>query len=212
MAIEEEIKLTAPAAAVLDAMAQDGELLAKCQGTPIKTRHFLATYYDTPERGLLQNHLAFRMRQEQGGGLRANLKGTGGPMVAGFAQRQEWEELLAAPIQRWDELPAGEMRAHILAAVDAHAALLPLFVTDFQRRVLLLQWEGNRVEMALDQGVIRTEDRVHHLAEVELERLAGDGEAIRVLADGLLQRYGLVYSQRSKFGLGLALLGIEQTI
>ncbi|WP_193771346.1 CYTH domain-containing protein [Candidatus Magnetaquicoccus inordinatus] len=212
MAIEEEIKLTAASALVLDTVAQDGALLAKCQGTPIKTRHFLATYYDTPERHLLQNHLAFRMRQEQGGGLRANLKGTGGPMVAGLAQRQEWEEMLSTPIAHWEELPAGEMRERILAAVDPQAALVPLFVTDFQRRVLLLQWEENRVEMALDQGEIRTDTQIHPLAEVELERLAGQGEAIRALADDLMQRYPLTYSQRSKFGLGLALLGLDAEI
>jgi triphosphatase len=212
MAIEEEIKLTAPTATVLEALAQDGELLAKCQGTPIKSRHYLATYYDTPERHLLQHQLAFRMRQEQGGGLRANLKGTGGPMVAGLAQRQEWEESLSAPIQQWEALPAGAMREQILAAVAANAPLVPLFVTDFQRRILLLQWEGNRVEMALDLGEIRAEGRVYPLAEVELERLAGESAAIRALADGLLQRYTLTYSQRSKFGLGLALLGVDANV
>ncbi|MEO5362751.1 MAG: CYTH domain-containing protein [Magnetococcus sp. DMHC-8] len=206
MTIEEEIKLTASSAAVLDALATDPVVLTNAREQALQTRTLLATYYDTADHRLLQHQLAFRLRQESSGGLRANLKGTGG-MVDGVSRRQEWEERLTAPITRWGELPDGTMREQILAVLQPDEPLVPLFVTDFQRRLCQLQLEDSRAEMALDQGEIRTSNAVHPLCEVELERLEGPLAPIRAFADDLLRRYALVPSQRSKFGLGMALLG-----
>ncbi|MBF0584026.1 MAG: CYTH domain-containing protein [Magnetococcales bacterium] len=211
MAIEEEIKLTADSVATLDAIATDPLVLAYTQGQPVKLRSYLATYYDTPERQLLNHQLAFRMRQEGSGLLRANLKGTGG-MEAGLSRRQEWEETLLAPVQRLGELPAGELREQVLAVADSDTPLVPLLVTDFKRRILLLHWEGSRGEMALDQGEVRAGGRVHPLCEVELERLEGSIAPLQALTADLMQRYPLRPSQRSKFGLGLSLLGLDRDI
>ncbi|MEO5340901.1 MAG: CYTH domain-containing protein [Magnetococcus sp. MYC-9] len=210
MSIEEEIKLTAVSAAVLEAVAADPLVLAVAEG-PAKERSFVATYYDTPDRQLLHHQLAFRMRQEGSGLLRANLKGTGG-MEEGLSRRQEWEARLEAPIQRLGELPAGELRDQALSVADADAALVPLLVTDFQRRILLLRWGESRAEMALDQGEVRAAGAVHPLSEVELERLAGSMAPIQAFADALAQRHGLRPSRHSKFGLGLLLLGMDGSI
>ncbi|MBF0460536.1 MAG: CYTH domain-containing protein [Magnetococcales bacterium] len=208
MAIEEEIKLTAPSSATLDAVAADPLLLACAEQPATPARTFLATYYDTPDRRLLHHRLAFRLRQEGNGGLRANLKGTGG-MVDGLSRRQEWEERLALPIQRWGELPPGALREQLLAIVAPDDTLTPLFVTDFQRRVVLLQWGESRAEMALDWGKIQAGEAVHPLAEVELERKAGPFAPIQAFAAELIHRHALVPSQRSKFGLGMSLLGLD---
>ncbi|MBF0162700.1 MAG: CYTH domain-containing protein [Magnetococcales bacterium] len=207
MAMEEEIKLTAPSADILDAIAADPQVLEAAQG-PAQSRAFVATYYDTADQDLLRHQWAFRLRQEGSGLLRATLKGTGG-MVNGLSRREEWEARTPGPIHCVGDLPPGELRDQMLAATTADAPLLPLLVTDFQRRILLLQWGESRGEMALDQGEVRANGKQHPLCEVELERLAGPLQPLQTLADTLAQRYGLRHSQRSKFGLGLALLGLE---
>ena len=211
MAMEEEIKLTAPSVAVLDAVAVDPQVLEAAQG-PVKSRDFVATYYDTAEQTLLKHHWAFRLRQEGSGLLRATLKGTGGAMVNGLSRRQEWEARMPGPIHCVGDLPPGELLDQMLAVVPGESPLLPLLVTAFHRRILLLQWGESRGEMALDQGEVRAGEQVHPLCEVELERLAGPMEPLQTLANTLLQRHGLRPSQRSKFGLGLALLGMDVEI
>ena len=211
MSIEEEIKLTAQSATIQDAVAVDPDVLASAQGHPMRSRIFLAVYYDTPDRRLLRHHLAFRLRQEGDLGWRATLKGTGG-MVDGLSRRQEWEAQVMAPLQQWGELPPGELREQVLAVVDPADPLASLFVTDFTRRILLLQWGECRVEMALDQGEVRADGRVHPLSEVELERLAGPLAPIQSFADDLIQRYALIPSRLSKFGLGLSLLGLHEEV
>lgn len=208
MAIEEEIKLTADSPAILDAMAVDPLVLAQTQGRPVRVKTLLATYYDTPDRQLLHHHWAFRLREEGGGLLRANLKGTGG-MADGLSRRQEWDQSVPAWIHTLGELPPGEMRDQILALVDPATPLVPLLVTDFKRRILLLDWGESRAEMALDQGEVRAGGRVHPLSEVELERLDGPLAPLQALAADLVQRYALRPSQHSKFGLGLSLLGLD---
>ncbi|MEO5348586.1 MAG: CYTH domain-containing protein [Magnetococcus sp. YQC-3] len=211
MGIEEEIKLTAASAAVLDAVAVDpAVLLASGQGE-VRARTFLATYHDTPDRQLLRHHLAFRLRQEGSGVLRANLKGTGG-MVDGLSRRAEWEERLSLPIQQWGELPPGPLREQVMAVVDPESPLVPLLVTDFHRRIFVLQLGESRAEMALDRGEVRAGGGVHPLCEVELERLEGPIAPIQLFAEALAQRHGLLPSRHSKFGLGLTLLGIHEDI
>ncbi len=212
MGIEEEIKLTAASLAVLDAVAVDPVVLAAAQGNPVRERTFLATYHDTPDHRLLRHRLAFRLRQEGSGELRANLKGTGGGMVDGLSRREEWEERLSAPIQQWGELPPGAMRERILAIVDPETPLQPLLVTDFQRRILVLQLAESRAEMALDQGEVRADGKRHPLSEVELERLEGSLAPIQAFAEDLARRHGLIPSRHSKFGLGLSLLGMNEDI
>ena len=140
-----------------------------------------------------------------------NLKGTGG-MVNGLSRRAEWEERLSAPIQQWGELPPGPLREQILAVTDPEASLVPLLVTDFHRRIFVLQLGESRAEMALDRGEVRADGRVHPLCEVELERLEGPIAPIQAFAEELARRHGLVPSRHSKFGLGLTLLGVNEDI
>lgn len=209
MAFEEEIKLTAAASSTLDAVAVDPVVLACAQGRSMHAWDFLATYYDTPDYLLLRHSLAFRLRRRNNGELCACLKGTGG-MVDGVSRRQEWEERFATPMECLGDLPPGELRDQILAVAAPDCVLTPILVTEFHRRILVLQVAESRAEMALDQGEIRAAGAVHPLCEVELERLDGELAPIQTFAVALSQRHPLVPSQRSKFGLGLFLLGMQE--
>ena len=211
MSYEEEIKLTADSLATLDAVAVDPAVLMGAQGRVMRSRTALATYYDTPDHQLLRHRLAFRMRQRDNGLIIACLKGTGG-MVAGLSRRREWELALASPLDRLGDLPEGEMRDRMLAVCSPDTVLTPLLITDFQRRMQVIQVADSRVELALDRGEIRAGGAIHPLNEVELERLEGGLGPIRMFAAHLSQRHALRPSQRSKFGLGLSLLGIQEEV
>lgn len=213
MFFEEEIKLTASSSSTLDAVAVDPAVLASAQGRVMQSRDLLATYYDTPDYLFLRHHLAFRLRQG-GRGVAAGLKGTceTGGMVDGVSRRPEWEERLTVPMVCLGDLPPGELREKILAIADPDCVPIPLLVTRFHRRMLVLKVDESLAEMALDQGDIRAGGAVHLLCEVELERLEGAFAPIQAFAMALSQRHPLVPSQRSKFGLGLSLLGIQEEV
>lgn len=210
MVIEEEIKLRAAAASVLDAVASDDRVLACAQGGLSASCRLHATYHDTPDRRLLHHRLAFRVRQEGAGVWRAGLKGMGG-VVDGVSRRMEWEVPLAAPLERLDDLPPGELREKMVAIVGLGASLEPLMVTDFNRRTVVLYVAETQVEMALDQGEVRASGGgVQPLFEVELERLEGGLAPLQAFAAVLSRRHGLTPSPWSKFGLGLSLLGLPK--
>lgn len=209
MALEEEIKLTAPSSSSLDAVAMDPALVAHTQKDSPSPKIFLATYYDTEDRLLLRHKWAFRTRLEgEGTRLKACLKGTGVVLENGLSRRQEWEESLSSPLACWGALPPGELREQVLAIVAPDAKLVPLLVTDFHRRVKTLKIEETLVELALDRGEIRAGGAVYPLLEVELELLQGHLAPLQSFAKTLSQKYHLVPSSQSKFGLGLSLLGL----
>ncbi|MEY2632915.1 MAG: hypothetical protein RIR00_1569, partial [Pseudomonadota bacterium] len=64
--------------------------------------------------------------------------------------------------------------------------LQPVFTTDFQRRTWVLEQDGSRVELALDQGRIEAGGQQQPICELELELLAGD-EAILLQLSARLQ-------------------------
>lgn len=205
MGFEEEIKLTAPSKMVLDSVAEDPVLLALARGGSLLHRPFLAVYYDTHDHLLLRHGLAFRLRHGDGT-LQAGLKGAGG-VVLGVSRRLEWEQQLSGSINRFGQLPPGEIRDQILSIIHPDSELVSLLETDFQRRSLLLSLEGGQVELALDQGIIRANRKSVTLFEVELECIKGSFEPVKRLAAKLQQRHDLIPSVHSKFGLGLILLG-----
>nr|CAX83931.1 Adenylate cyclase [uncultured bacterium] len=206
MALEEEIKLTVPEAGVLEAVLADPEVRRRASG-PWRTRPFLAIYYDTPQRELLAHRLAFRARRVEDQWW-AGLKGHGG-VVDGVSRREEWEARFPGPIERFSQLPPGELRERVLAVVSADSPLERLLTTAINRRVLELDLEeGCRVELALDQGTIAAGARQRDLCEVELERLAGPLTPMIRFGRELADRHRLTPARLSKFHQGLELLGV----
>ncbi|MBF0624672.1 MAG: CYTH domain-containing protein [Magnetococcales bacterium] len=206
MALEEEIKLTVPAAGILEAVLADPEVQRRAIG-PLRLRPFLAIYYDTPHQDLLAQCLAFRARRVAGQWW-AGLKGQG-RVVDGVSQREEWEARFPGPIERFGQLPPGELRERVLAIVAAEQPLEKLLTTDITRRVLDLELEeGSRVELALDQGLIEAGGRQREILEVELERLSGPLEPLIRFGRELAHRHHLTPARLSKYHQGLELLGL----
>ncbi|MEG3638840.1 CYTH domain-containing protein [Magnetococcus sp. PR-3] len=208
MALELEIKLTAPDYATLDAVLQD-PAIAALAAPPVRV-DYRATYYDTAAHILLHNHLAFRSRPEGDGRWRAAVKGFGG-VVNGVSRREEWEGFLPHNPQNLEDFPPGEMREALdhLRVQAPQAVLQPLMVTDFERRAVHLTFPcGTEAEMALDRGQVEAGGKEQGLCEVELELLQGELAPIEALAETLKARHPLVPSPHSKFAIGLILLGM----
>jgi len=206
LALEQEIKLTADGAEVLDRVLADPRVRRlTVPGSMTPAREFNAVYFDTEDRRLFERRWSFRVRRE-GERWVAALK-WGGALVDGVARREELEEPLGGPISRARELPAGELRARLSEAVDEAAELSPLVTVTMLRTALDLALENvARAEMVADRGRIEAGGRLARLYEIELEGRAGPFAPVARFGRELAHDYGLVPSTRSKHEIGLALL------
>ncbi|MBF0153379.1 MAG: CYTH domain-containing protein [Magnetococcales bacterium] len=204
--LEEEIKLTAPNQATLDAILQDAWVGSVAGGRSVEDRPYLAVYYDTPGKDLLRHRWGLRMSRVADGGWQVELKGKGS-LVAGVARHEEWGVYHSAPIVHLGDLPPGPLRDRVLAVASADSVVVPLLTTHFQRRTLLLELSAEcRAELALDAGIISAGNREMPLFEVELESLAGPFAPIQAFADELTRRHPLTPATMTKFHRGVALL------
>jgi len=160
----------------------DEKALRRFRAGPAQTRRLTSTYYDTPRQLLRKRGIALRVRDD-GTSLCQTLKvPTSGP--AGMQNFMEWTLPLDSPVP-------------ILAAFDAPVlgkpaairrlslSLQPLFTTDFERTTALLKTRRAKIELAVDQGLIRAGSKeapaVETICEVELELISGNpSELLRI--------------------------------
>lgn len=141
---------------------------------PPRSRRLRTVYHDTADLRLASAGVALRVRQSGDGYIQAlkTMAGESTDDSAGVAIRREWEWPLpgdAPDLSLLEGSGAGGMIPD-----DARAALRPVFVTDFERTVMLARPDpGTVIEVAIDDGSITAGDRVERISEVELELKAG---------------------------------------
>lgn len=186
-------------------------------GHPGRAVRLLNTYFDTPALDLRAARVALRERRL---GRRTLLTvKTAGSSVAGLSRRGEWE--VPKPRGRPDFGRIVDDTA-LAGRLDAWApALVPVFHTDFTRRTWQVTHLGARIEVALDDGELRSGDgptrRRGRVLEVELELLGGPLDALLDLAHTLVlgpqgsteHALRLRPAQRSKAERGYALFAGE---
>lgn len=171
--------------------------------TRARTARLYSVYYDTPDLDLHRRAMALRLRRT-GSCWVQTLKG-GGQASAGLHQRNEWEVPAAA----------GHLDLEALAArggVVPHAArdrLQPLFITDFSRTTRLLDFEGARIELAMDSGEVRGGHSSCPISELELELKSGSPLSLFRLALVLLDIVPLrvEHSSKAEYGYRLSVPG-----
>ncbi len=170
-------------------------------------RKVLNVYFDTPGLVLKQHAMALRLRKTAGK-WQQTLK-TAGVATGGLHQRGEWEYPLRAPqldLALFRETPL----ATLAQSKALHRTLKPLFTTDFYRTTWLVEISpGQRVEVALDQGVIRCGERESIISEVEIELLEGGATAVFDVALLLIARIAMRPAILSKAERGYRLFAPE---
>jgi inorganic triphosphatase YgiF len=128
-----------------------------------RTYNLKNSYFDTPDWQLNKQKIALRIREKAGVYIQT-LK-TKGHSVNGLSQRGEWEWDLAGSVLDTQKLGQCEawpesVNMNMLAAV---------FETNFTRHQLEFNWQGARIELAVDQGEILSQGRMEKINEIELE-------------------------------------------
>jgi inorganic triphosphatase YgiF len=184
MSIEREIKLALPPG---QADAAD-RFFAGMAGAPGRDIPLVNIYFDTAALALAKAKIALRLRKTPEGWLQT-LKAAG-TAEGGMHSRHEWETAVAGEALEFEALAAVCDDALALAALRAAARELgERFRTSFTRRLWRVEFDGARIEAAIDRGEVTAlvdgQTRSEAISEIELELLEGDERALHALADTL---------------------------
>lgn len=159
----------------------------------------VSTYYDTTDRRLWRKGYTLRLRPK-GKGFELTLKRQEGDIL----DRGEWSALVKEPAADIGALPAEAPRADIGTVLPEELA--PRYTTDMVRAKKRVQWPGASVEVSLDNGTIRADDRETELTELEFELESGTLAAMLERLRPVMQRHPFVLGTRSKADRGMELV------
>ena len=169
-------------------------------GARATSKQLESVYFDTPDLRLRGRAVTLRVRRS---GSRFLQTVKSAPGAAGTALvRSEWEVPVGGPDPDLSALPAEALAA--LGPLDA-AEVRPVFASHVKRSVRVIgAGDGTEVEVAVDQGELRTPDgRTLPLAEIELELKRGtDTRALYDLALALNEALPLRIEPRAKSDRG----------
>ena len=197
MAIETELKLhIAPENLV---RLKRHPFLRSLSASRARTLKLYSIYYDTADLELRRQAMALRLRRV-GRQFVQTLKG-GGEVSAGLHQRNEWETPVPSEQLNFALLKAGGGEL----PHGVRNRLQPVFVTQFNRNVRTLEFEGAEIELCMDGGEIRAGQSICPISELELELKSGAPQQLFRLALALLDIVPLEVEHTSKAEYGYLL-------
>jgi triphosphatase len=175
-------------------------ILQRNDGQPAKQKYLVSTYFDTPTQKLRQNGVSLRVRQD--GKKRLQTIKTTRDGIS--SRRGEWERKLDGD---GPDLRAARGTAlQPLISKKLKRDLKPIFATHVHRTIVPIRpRNGSVVELALDEGHVRSGRQSSSIAEVELELKKGGitdlFKAARAIAE--LVPVKLALKSKSKQGYDL---------
>jgi triphosphatase len=168
-------------------------------------RNLFTVYFDTPSLSLAKKGVSLRVRHmgdRKVQGVKLAYAHGGGAIV----RRPEIETEIEGDRPEIARIPDAEVRRLVSEAAGAEP-LAPAFVSEFGRTVWPVKLGESEIEVALDQGEIRTGDhRAVPVSELELELKSGRPGRLIELALALGQSVPFSVERHSKAERGFALL------
>lgn len=199
MAEELEIKLSLSAVNQVAALEW---LLSQGSAIEGKRKKLVNRYFDTPDADLNRQRIALRVRQS-GNQFIQTLK-TQGEFVDGAHRRQEWEWPLMGT-----ELNIGLLADTPVGENINLADLKPVFETNFERQIVMIEEGETVIEVAVDAGYIEAGGQRRPLHEVEFELKAGDASHLVRWARDLADEVPVFLNLVSKAEQGYFLAGLH---
>jgi len=145
------------------------------------------TYFDTPDLKLHKARSAVRIRSKNAKDNKhyeMTLK-AGGGVKNGMHTRNEWNFDLSSNKLDVEKLFECTSLKGLIDLSEAES-LMPIFSTDFKRKTWLVDFDGAKIEVALDQGAVCSGAHQEPICEVELELIKGDESALLAFRKELL--------------------------
>ncbi len=173
------------------------------EGRRLLTTHLVSIYHDTPKLSLARKGVALRVRKKGTKGWEQTVKASNGLREA-LPERHEWNVELTDGVLDIEKFTDED----VVALLDKHVKkkkIERIFESDLKRSAVDLTYRDAVMELAIDQGVVRTAEKEAPLSEVELELKEGHPAALFDLALELQRTVPLFLSMRSKASRGRAL-------
>ncbi len=169
-----------------------------------------AIYFDTEDLDLCENEIAFRIRRENDYPV-ATLK-WGGKVENGLHMRGELNVTVNEEFAKEPTLSIFK-GSEIYEAIEKAAGdkpLKPLLEANCLRRQMRVDTGKSICVVSLDVGEIVTTKGTAPISELEVELYSGDEEDMIKLGRELAAKYNLKEGAKSKFRVGLELLGYKK--
>lgn len=155
-------------------------------------KHIETTYFDTPERLFADSGFVLRVRKQEKDRL-LSVKQAGPSGV----ERGEWERLISGDRPSREDLAATPAGA-VLAGNGSERDLKPLYTVAVERVTLLVKQGSSEIEIAVDRGEIKHQDKQLPICELELELKKGEPRQLFALARRFIDNAPLRLSFISK--------------
>jgi inorganic triphosphatase YgiF len=171
-------------------------------GKPV-TRTLRSIYFDTPDHRLRAQGISLRLRSIGDQWVQTIKAGNG--VTNGISQPSELEAVVGSPEPDLRAIGDRKIRRSIQKALKA-STLEPQFETLITRTTHRLHSDKGDLELALDEGVVRTGNAEDKLCEAELELKAGPPECLLETATALFSSEAVRLAQASKADRGYDLV------
>ncbi|MDR1496451.1 MAG: CYTH domain-containing protein [Clostridiales Family XIII bacterium] len=206
--VEIELKYKIRSRELIEKIERDKFLTSLAEKDSAAVITMKAAYFDTEDRILMENDIAFRIRKEGDrivGTLKWRDRDTG---VSGLYAREEISVPVADASCFLSPDPyifkdSREGQA-LLEAVSGQPLVL-IFETVFTRKRFRIDSSGTICEVSFDTGEIIANDRRAPIQELEIELFSGSREELLRIGDKVASAYGLEPEPLSKFARGRAL-------
>ncbi|MDR0519370.1 MAG: CYTH domain-containing protein [Clostridiales Family XIII bacterium] len=206
--MEIELKYRIGSRELLEKIERDRFLQSMAEEGSADTIAMKAAYFDTDDRLLMKNDIAFRIRKE-GDRLVGTLKWRDRDMgISGLYARDEISVPVADASCFLSPDPyifkdSNEGQA-MLEALSGQPLVL-IFETVFTRRRFRIDSSGTICEVSLDTGEIIAGDLRAPIQELEIEMFSGNRDELIRIGGKVAESYGLEPEPLSKFARGKAL-------
>jgi triphosphatase len=169
---------------------------------PVSSRMLRTIYFDTPEHDLHALGISLRLRKRNGSWLQT-LKADQ-RVADGVSNPVELEVELEVDRPDIERIADKKIKRSVAKAIKG-TSLQPVFETVVHRSTRKISVPGSEVELALDEGEVRSGEARAELREAELELKAGNAEGLLLAAEKLLSGHELKFARCSKAERGYRL-------
>lgn len=163
------------------------------------TRTLRSIYFDTPDQRLRSAGISLRVRWDGDKWVQTVKSGT--RLNNGVSHPNELEVSLSGPEPDLRSISESKLRRKILGLTNG-SPLEPIFETEVKRTARQLHMASGDIELALDEGVVRSGKAETALCEAELELKAGSPSSLLELATQLFADENVRLSEGSKADRG----------
>lgn len=172
-------------------------------------------YYDTDSHILIKNNIAFRVRDE-GAKVVASLKWNDtDDGIKGLYIRNEINVPIVCDNPFDSPNPelfkeSGEGK-DLLDVLDGNP-LNKIFELKINRKSFRVDYENSIIEVAIDEGILFTDDKSIEIRELEIELFSGERMALIELSKIVSEKHKLAPEVKTKYARGIGLLNEDRNI